>query len=133
MDVDQEGKAVAENPEDSEDTLFNTTLEDISRDPRKLQVPRKVSRKRIESAFLQAFELIGGVPRLALWADNNPGQFYTLASKLFPQRAELDVKGDTSLIGLLQQLGSPHERSPAPNDSASYTREPENPVGETLQ
>ena len=45
-------------------------------------------------AFQQAFEMIGGVPRLALWADQNPTKFYTLFSKLVPATAHIDQKTD---------------------------------------
>lgn len=38
--------------------------------------------KRINNAVHDAFDLIGGVPRLALWADANPGDFFT---KLLPR------------------------------------------------
>ncbi len=51
------------------------------------------SRADIKEQFEQVFELIGGVPRLALWADENPTQFYGLFSKLIPA----SVKADMSL------------------------------------
>lgn len=51
------------------------------------------SRADIKDQFEQVFELIGGVPRLALWADENPTQFYGLFSKLIPA----SVKADMSL------------------------------------
>ena len=51
------------------------------------------SRADIKDQFEQVFELIGGVPRLALWADENPTQFYSLFSKLIPA----SVKADMSL------------------------------------
>ena len=35
-------------------------------------------------AFQTAFELIGGVPRLALWGNENPNEFYKLYGKLLP-------------------------------------------------
>ena len=33
--------------------------------------------RRANNAIEDAFDLIGGVPRLAIWADKNPGEFYT--------------------------------------------------------
>lgn len=68
-------------PLDDED---DDTLRRIASRPRPQAVPRAVSRKRVERAFLNAFELIGGVPRLALWADQNPTEFYKLYARLLP-------------------------------------------------
>lgn len=41
----------------------------------------------------EAFELIGGVPRLALWADKNPTEFYKICAKTIPQSNLLDIVG----------------------------------------
>jgi len=104
-------------PEESvEDEEFDAVLTDVAQSPRHHSVPRKVSRKRLEQAFLSAFELIGGVPRLALWADKNPGQFYSLSAKLFPQKVDARVT-DTSLSAALRQLGPAHNvhRAEEPN------------------
>lgn len=53
------------------------------------------SRKQIETAFLETFDLIGGVPRLALWANNeeNYGLFLQLLLKLAPKEAAQAMKG----------------------------------------
>lgn len=57
-----------------------------------LQAPRKkFDRERFLCAMGEAFELIGGVPRLALWADQNPGQFYQLFGKTLPQTNMVDI------------------------------------------
>lgn len=49
------------------------------------RVPRKYAQKeRFMSAMSEAFEIIGGVPRLALWADRNPTEFYKILSKQIP-------------------------------------------------
>lgn len=42
------------------------------------------SRSDVVNAFQEAFRLIGGVPRMALWANANPDKFYPLYSKLLP-------------------------------------------------
>jgi hypothetical protein len=44
----------------------------------------KVTRQDVVNAFTNAFQMIGGVDRLALWADANPGEFYKLFGKLMP-------------------------------------------------
>ena len=47
------------------------------------------SRKQIEQAFLETFDLVGGVPRLALWAnqEENYSAFLQLLLKLAPKEA----------------------------------------------
>jgi hypothetical protein len=51
-----------------------------------ISIPRSpnFSRKEVVQAFQTAFELIGGVPRLALWGHENPNEFYKLYGKLLP-------------------------------------------------
>lgn len=58
-----------------------------AKDPRIPRVSRKnngFSREDVVGAFQSAFEIIGGVNRLALWANANPDKFYPLYSKLLP-------------------------------------------------
>jgi hypothetical protein len=38
----------------------------------------------VKEAFREAFENLGGVDALVLWAKENPTDFYKLASKLIP-------------------------------------------------
>lgn len=49
------------------------------------------SRADVVRAFQSSFDLIGGVPRLALWADANPSDFYKLYSKLLPSATVVDL------------------------------------------
>lgn len=48
---------------------------------------RKIKRAEVEEAFLEAFELVGGITRLAMWANNpaNYGDFLKLYGKLIPK------------------------------------------------
>jgi len=57
--------------------------------PSHLRVPRNAnfSRANIVQAFTDAFEIIGGVPRLALWAHENETDFYKLYGKLLPSQS----------------------------------------------
>lgn len=49
---------------------------------RPLKIPSKgATREDIRNAINTAFELIGGIPRLAIWANDNPEKFYALWSK----------------------------------------------------
>lgn len=45
------------------------------------------TRQDAVNAFARAFEMIGGVQRMALWAHQNPDKFYPLYSKLLPSTA----------------------------------------------
>lgn len=46
----------------------------------------------VVNAFSLAFQMIGGVPRLALWADHNPGEFYKLYARLLPSQASNELE-----------------------------------------
>ncbi len=49
------------------------------------KIPRAArDRERFMAALAEAFEIIGGVPRLALWADKNQTEFYKILSKQVP-------------------------------------------------
>lgn len=45
------------------------------------------SRQDVVNSFQDAFRMIGGVQRMALWANANPDKFYPLYSKLLPSTA----------------------------------------------
>lgn len=59
-------------------------------------LPPVLKDSKAAKAFQQAFDMIGGVPRLALWADQNPTKFYTLFSKLVPATAEVQAKAEVT-------------------------------------
>jgi hypothetical protein len=63
------------------------------------RLPKKsVDRDKILRAMDEAFELIGGVPRLAIWASNNPGLFYPLWVKAAPRHMSVDADHKISFI-----------------------------------
>jgi hypothetical protein len=65
-----------------------TVLERIEDVPARLSKARDgFSRQEVVAAFAHAFTMIGGVQRLALWANANPDKFYPLYSKLLPSTA----------------------------------------------
>jgi len=45
------------------------------------------SRQDVVNAFQDAFDIIGGTTRLALWANQNPDKFFPLYAKLLPSTA----------------------------------------------
>jgi hypothetical protein len=57
-------------------------------------------RADVVSAFSAAFQMIGGIPRLALWADNNPTEFYKLYARMLPSAAsdEMNALGEFKVI-----------------------------------
>lgn len=59
----------------------------------RLAVPKnaRFSRSDVVSAFQSAFELIGGTTRLALWANDNPTEFYRLFGKLLPSATQVEL------------------------------------------
>lgn len=71
--------------------VFNelaNTSRGITRLPR-----RAFDRQRVLQSLDEAYELIGGVPRMAIWAHHNPTEFYKLWGKTIPQSNMLDVMG----------------------------------------
>lgn len=48
------------------------------------KLPAYTRSRNVREQFQFAFELIGGIPRLAHWAHKNPDKFYMLYSKLIP-------------------------------------------------
>jgi hypothetical protein len=48
------------------------------------KLPAYTKTRNVREQFQHAFELIGGIPRLAMWAHQNPDKFYGLYSKLIP-------------------------------------------------
>lgn len=49
------------------------------------KLPKPLRTVKSAEAFQQAFEIIGGVPRLAIWADANPDKFFALYARMIPQ------------------------------------------------
>jgi hypothetical protein len=93
---------------------YEAILRMVANAPRKFPIPHKVGRKNLEQAFLTSFELIGGVPRLAMWADQNPTEFYRLITKLFPQHMEAKVGVNDTLAAILMRMG----RSPQTHEGS---------------
>jgi hypothetical protein len=66
----------------------------LSRDMLGDALPPVLRTSKAAKAFEQAFELIGGVPRLALWADRNPSKFYAMFSKMIPSTVQGNIQKD---------------------------------------
>jgi hypothetical protein len=71
--------------------------------PSDKKVRPELNRRRVVSAFMDAFELLGGTPALVEWAeknDENKTNFYKLYARLMPSQAvELDDAKKQTYIG----------------------------------
>jgi hypothetical protein len=61
------------------------------------RLPKPLRGQKAANAFQHAFDLIGGVPRLALWADKNPSAFFALYSKLIPSTVQAQVNSTVKI------------------------------------
>ncbi len=82
---------IPKEPDFSDRVLeYSDLLDDFLSDQAKVakninRVPRNGSpRDRYMQALAEAFEIVGGVPRLALWADKNYGEFAKILGKQVP-------------------------------------------------
>ena len=82
----------------AEDCKELTSLATSGNGVSRISVPRELQRKRVVNAFQDAFELIGGVPRLAHWADQSPSAFYKLYARLLPTTAQQQLEHSGEII-----------------------------------
>lgn len=61
------------------------------------------TRQEVVNAFGRTFEMIGGVSRMALWANENPDKFYPLYSKLLPSTA-IQI-GEAANVTIIHSIG----------------------------
>ena len=74
------------------------------------------TRQEVVDAFARAFEMIGGVQRMALWANQNPDKFYPLYSKLLPSTA-INI-GNAGLVTIIHALApTPLDEHPDVTDN----------------
>lgn len=85
---------------------MDSTLSALAHSPKSLP---SFSRKRdgfnrndIVDAFVQAFEMIGGIQALAIWGNANRTEFYRLYAKLLPATS-LQI-GEVGTINLIHSL-----------------------------
>jgi len=57
-----------------------------------------LSRQAVIDAFNEAFQQIGGVARLSLWADAHPEEFFKLYARLLPPASHPDLDGAKEFI-----------------------------------
>lgn len=66
-------------------------------------VPNKTT-ANVKAALEEAFERMGGVPKLTEWADENPTEFYKLYAKLLPVHLQGEIKVQGTLADRLQKV-----------------------------
>lgn len=81
-----------------EDKTFDIVSEQ-ERIPRARRKKDGFNRMDVVQAFNNAFQIMGGVPRLALWANQNPDKFYPLYAKLMPSTSvNISTEGNRLII-----------------------------------
>lgn len=58
---------------------------------------RRFDRQKFLDAMDEAFDVIGGVRRLSIWADKNPTEFFKLMGKTIPQAQLLDIQAKMAM------------------------------------
>lgn len=83
---------------------------------------KPLKRSKIAEQYDDAFELIGGVPRLALFAHEDPGAFYKLHARLIPTEQKQEHSGEIRIVGFVQPTaldGSYEDVTPQPSPAES--------------
>ncbi len=111
------GHEVTALSEDEFEDALHRQLSERQRKRAESNVSVIFSRKQIEQAFLETFELVGGVPRLALWANDpkNYAQYLKLLMALAPKETTKDLEAQV-LEYRSNVPQSPLNRSSAPSD-----------------
>lgn len=81
---------------------WEQTLAAEAQKPGQIKLSKELNRRRVVSAFMDAFELVGGVTRLTEWANDpkNYGDFIKLYARLLPSQAlQLDDEKTKTYIG----------------------------------
>lgn len=74
------------------------------------------------AAVMSAFEMIGGVQRLAMWADANPTDFFTkLLPKSMTRATQVDVSGTLSIDDAISTLERNNQRRLEHVQDAEFT------------
>ena len=90
-------------------------LKEIAELPKQsISIPRgsKVTRQGVVQTFQDAFEMIGGVTRLAHWADAHETEFYKLYGKLLPATSSVMLDAQVHQV-VEHRLPPPRIRSGA--------------------
>lgn len=93
----------------------------------RIRANKAISRATIIETFHHAFEQIGGVSRLAIWADGNPTDFYKLYGRLLPSSGTTELDGPQE-VTVYHAIKTNDLREIAPGELLEGTRhEADNP------
>ena len=87
------------------------------------KLPSYVRTRNVREQFQYAFELIGGIPRLAHWAHANPDKFFSLYSKLIP--AQITGEGGGAIKVELSWLNARDTSGRSPPQIIDVSPKPE--------
>lgn len=99
-----------------------TDLQETTRDLGKLPMISAEAYQHVGrfagAVVLSVFEMIGGAPRMAQWADQNPTDFYTkLYPKMISRSQQVDVSGTLTIDDAINRLETA-EWEEIPDDTA---------------
>jgi hypothetical protein len=87
------------SPPSTIDYSYHTTDLQALQAGQTIRIPKNphFTRKDVVQAFQTAFELVGGVPRLAIWANENYTDFVKLYARLLPSQASSSL-GESNVL-----------------------------------
>ena len=85
---------------------------------------RRANRNDVAVAFMDAFEMIGGSGRLAVWANSYPTEFFRLYSKLIPKEATIEMDNTLKLVVAPSLQPSSLDQSPNQNPTLVIDHDP---------
>jgi len=94
---------MTKKPENNRNSI-GRFVEGSSGNPSGRPVGSKNQFTTLKSAFIDAFEEIGGVDNLVEWARCNQTDFYRMLARLMPREIKADVNTGVSLIECLREI-----------------------------
>ena len=94
---------MAKKPENNRNSI-GRFVEGSSGNPSGRPVGSKNQFTTLKSAFIEAFEEIGGVDNLVEWARCNQTEFYKMLARLMPREIKADVNTAYSLVECLREI-----------------------------
>ena len=100
MSDEEEAEEQLHLPRVFEPEVESAPLSEVQKwyDPTRLEKVRR-GKARSTNAIHDTFDLIGGVPRLAEWANDNPGHFFTrLFAKTVERAGSIEHSGEIKVV-----------------------------------
>ena len=94
---------LAQKPENNRNST-GRFVQGSSGNPNGRPVGSKNKFTNLKSAFIEAFEELGGVDNLIEWARCNQTEFYRMLARLMPREIHADVSAEYSLVECLREM-----------------------------